>query len=118
MRATTLGIVVVLLISAIVVTLIASGYVEQGQVESTHNSLKSLSGGIMMYKALNGGPPPDLESLLVEDETTGLGPFVNSEKFFRDGWGRKIRYVTDGKTVKLVSAGKDGRFDTKDDIAQ
>lgn len=118
MRATTLGIVVVLLISAIVVTLIASGYVEQGQVEATRNTLRSLTTGIMMYKALNGGPPADLGSLLVEDKATGAGPFVNSEKFLRDGWGRKIRYVTDGNAVKLVSAGKDGRFDTKDDIKQ
>lgn len=38
--------------------------------------------------------------------------------YFKDAWGRDIRYELIRGIPRMVSAGKDGRFDTEDDITR
>jgi general secretion pathway protein G len=49
------------------------------------------------------------------------GPYLKGHDTLKDGWGREIRYLCPGKHYAegydLISAGRDGKFDTDDDIA-
>ena len=82
----------------------------RAKVMLTETNFKTLSRAVSNYVATQGELPAGLEDLSMSlPITTGK----------QDGWGRVIRYEqTGGGAFRLTSAGPDGRFGTKDDIAK
>ena len=58
-----------------------------------------------------GYPPPGPEGL--EELKT-----YDSAVFFKDAWGRELRYEVVSGRPRLTSAGADGKFGTEDDIVR
>ena len=80
----------------------------QAQSDLTKANMQVLQKIIASYAASEGQPPASLQEL----RTAGM--FTGS---VQDAWGRDIRYERrSDSTFRLISAGKDGIFDTADDI--
>ena len=80
----------------------------QAQSDLTRANMQVLQKIIASYAASEGQPPASLQEL----RTAGM--FTGS---VQDAWGRDIRYERrSDSTFRLISAGKDGIFDTADDI--
>ncbi|MEZ6197932.1 MAG: prepilin-type N-terminal cleavage/methylation domain-containing protein [Planctomycetota bacterium] len=72
--------------------------------------------------------PADLDALYSSALPGFGGPYVDDslggrdvegEGFRHDAWGRRYRYETPGNTgILITSAGRDGQFDTDDDIVR
>jgi hypothetical protein len=80
----------------------------QAEVDLTNVNLQTLRGFIVSYIAGEGTTPKSLQDV----RSTGL--LVAGAT---DAWGHSIRYerVSDS-SFRLISAGRDGRFATRDDI--
>jgi hypothetical protein len=80
----------------------------QAQVDLTNVNLQSLQRIVAGFVSGEGRTPRSLQ------EVRNAGLLIAGSV---DGWGHPIRYerVSDS-TFRLISAGKDGRFATNDDI--
>jgi hypothetical protein len=80
----------------------------QAQSDLTKANMQVLQQIIASYVATEGQPPASLQALRAAGMLTGN---------LQDAWGRDIRYERrSDSTFRLTSAGKDGRFDTADDV--
>jgi len=73
---------------------------------------------INMFTVDHGRPPDTLTELFVAepDDTAWDGPYLSVSNALLDVWGQALRYKRNANTFRLVSAGPDGIFETKDDI--
>ena len=62
---------------------------------------------------VNAGDSIDAATLDIGRIASALGA---DGQTITDGWGRQIRYLSDGTGFRLVSAGPDGEFGTSDDV--
>jgi hypothetical protein len=76
--------------------------------KTTRTNLTSLERAIDLFIAQNGEVPKDLQE---------MQSITRSVYMDTDSWGNKIKYerISDS-SYRLISAGKDGTFDTDDDI--
>lgn len=77
--------------------------------EWTRVRLEAIDNALASYKEhADGKVPMTLQKLRM---------FSSPSLSFKDGWGVKMRYVTDGVEYIVSSSGPDKTFDTEDDIA-
>jgi hypothetical protein len=88
----------------------------------TQAQLNLLKAPLQLYQQIDGFYPIYLKDLwecpAIVDKVTWGGPYVDGP-LTEDAWGRPLRYELskDCKSCKVVSAGQDGVFDTKDDLS-
>jgi hypothetical protein len=76
---------------------------EQDSVEATGQRLVTIARKVDGLGREVGGVPPTLFSVSQPDQLV-------------DAWGRNVRYSPAGRSFEVRSGGRDGRFDTGDDI--
>jgi len=78
------------------------------RTQLTQVNMSTLEKAINLFTSTEGQTPADLKTLFAARLFSGDPS---------DGWGRPIKYerVSDSN-FRLISAGKDGEFDTDDDI--
>jgi hypothetical protein len=80
----------------------------QAESDLTRANMQVLQQIIASYIATEGQPPAGIEDVRRAGMLTGS---------IKDAWGRDIRYERrSDSSFRLISAGKDGIFDTADDI--
>ena len=79
---------------------------------STRSRLRQLGQRVNTWIA-DRGPTLDPAALDIDQISSGLllGPGETL-----DGWGREVRFESDGKGYRLISAGPDGEFGNSDDV--
>lgn len=79
------------------------------RTQLTQTNLATLEKAINLYIGTEGRPPTDLKELSASRLLVGDAS---------DGWGRPLKYERlSDSNFRLISAGKDGKFNTDDDIA-
>ena len=80
------------------------------ETDQTKAEMVEITESISSYKNVHGTYPMNMEKLI------GNRPLRNS--WSKDDWGVKYKYSIkeDNSSFALISAGKDKRFDTEDDI--
>ena len=69
------------------------------------------------YRMINGHYPASLDDLLATNSAiAGTSGYIQASNRLLDAWGRGFRYLNLTNAYQLRSAGKDGLFDTRDDI--
>lgn len=87
-------------------------FVYPAQEILTQLRMRSLLQSVERYREVRGSLPVDLASLGLPSRAAELGGDP-----LRDAWGTPFRFSTEGDEVRLVSAGRDRRFDTADDFS-
>lgn len=85
---------------------------EENKWVATRNRLRVAGQQLSAWFA-NGGSAADATRMDMAAVSAALGLDAQAS---RDGWGREVRYASDGKGFRLFSAGPDGQFGTPDDI--
>jgi hypothetical protein len=85
---------------------------EENRWVATRNRLRVVGQQLNTWFA-NGGRSADAAGMDMATVSAALG--LDAEAT-RDGWGREVRYASDGKGFRLFSAGPDGEFGTPDDL--
>jgi type II secretory pathway pseudopilin PulG len=91
------------------------------QIKATDSTINALRTACEVYKLDTGAYPPASllpDCLLTNPPVTGWkGPYllVSGKGVPKDGWGQDFQYVVEGTNITIFSAGRDGRFGTKDD---
>jgi hypothetical protein len=85
---------------------------EENKWVATRNRLRVAGQQLSAWLA-NGGSGADAARMDMAAVSAALGLDAQAT---RDGWGREVRYASDGKGFRLFSAGPDGQFGTPDDI--
>lgn len=80
---------------------------QRAKQKRTMADMRTIAVQVESYRADNNNALPPARSM--PELASAL--HLNLQK---DGWGNDLRYVTDGTNYWLVSAGKDGRFETDD----
>jgi hypothetical protein len=81
---------------------------EKIQVQVTRANMATLEKAIEYFVANEGRTPADLKELSASRLLAGDAS---------DGWSRPLKYVrVSDSNFRLISAGRDGKFDTSDDI--
>jgi hypothetical protein len=81
---------------------------ERLRAELTRTNLATLEKAVDLFISTEGRTPADLKEILRSRLLSGDAA---------DGWGRALRYERISETeYRLLSAGKDGLFETEDDI--
>lgn len=104
---------------AIVITNL-TGKQQAAMEDATRLAQSQLETNLQMYKVHNFAYPTTDQGLdaLINAPASAKkwrGPYTE-EKKLSDPWGNKFSYESDGKTVKITSAGPDGEMGTADDI--
>ena len=104
---------------AIVITNL-TGKQQSAMEDATRLAQSQLETNLQMYKVHNYSYPTTdqgLDALITQPSAAKKwrGPYTE-EKKLNDPWGNKFTYESDGKTVKITSAGADGEMGTPDDI--
>ncbi|MEZ6197889.1 MAG: prepilin-type N-terminal cleavage/methylation domain-containing protein [Planctomycetota bacterium] len=128
---TLIEVVVVLAIITLLVGIAApslSGLMSSYRGTATDQELDALVEAARAFCEDTAVRPPDIDSLHASKLAGFGGPYISDslggrdvegEGFRHDAWGRRYRYATPGATtIVLTSAGRDGRFDTDDDVAR
>ncbi|MEW5902121.1 MAG: hypothetical protein AB1715_11715 [Acidobacteriota bacterium] len=81
---------------------------ERLRTELTRTNLATLERAVDLFISTEGRTPADLKEILRARLLSGDAS---------DGWGRALRYERTSETeYRLLSAGKDGLFETADDL--
>ena len=82
--------------------------------------ISTLCVALQIYTENCGALPPEslgLKALTVDNDVKGWrGPYLRSTNDLVDPWGLQLRYQIRGSRPKIISAGADRLFGTKDDI--
>ncbi len=86
---------------------VAAAEKEAKKTEAVYQ-MKSIKAALTTRVVQKGGLPLNLDTLVQEN-------FIYESRCY-DPWYTQFRYVLDGKSFTLISAGPDGFFGTQDDI--
>ena len=111
-------VVIIIGILAAVATVKISGQANIARIAATRASIAQIKTAINMYEVNLGSWPNNLQDLVIGGDKDYPGPFLEEEEVPKDGWGNDFKYEIrdEGKRVRVTSPGKDGRFDTDDDL--
>lgn len=107
-------VVVIIGLLATVVIINIGGQSDIALTEATKAKMSQVKTALSQYYSKNGSYPASLAPLY-----TGTAPLLEKEPL--DGWKHRMFYLTpgqeQGKDYTLISAGKDGKMQTQDDIS-
>jgi hypothetical protein len=87
---------------------------QQAKIEETSRSLEKIAGAIESYRHKNGRLPEFKDYIGLSD---ALYPLFLSPLIREDSWNHPLTAIrVDPATIRIVSAGPDGKLNTPDDI--
>ncbi len=93
---------------------------ESAKEDQSKLAMGAIQQSLQIYRVHNNRYPTTeqgLSALLTApgDAKNWRGPYIEANKL-RDPWGNDFAYESDGRTIKMVSAGSDGQMGTGDDV--
>lgn len=99
------------------------GAAEAAKINLTKAAMKVLVQDMQRYKLDNFKYPTTEQGFAAflkdpgGDVKNWHGPYIDDESKIRDPWDTPYKYESDGRKVKIMSAGGDQEWDTADDIS-
>lgn len=94
---------------------------ESAKEDQAKLAMGGIQQALQIYRVHNNKYPDSsagLNALLTapSDAKNWRGPYIEANKL-KDPWGNDFAYESDGRTIKMTSAGSDGQMGTGDDIS-
>jgi len=90
-------------------------WIEIKRTRATKNSINDIQKAIQIFSMQHAGRLPDS----IADLTYGTdekAPLLKSDYYLVDAWRTPYQFKRNGKKVTIISAGRDKKFGTKDDL--
>lgn len=111
-----LAVMVIISLLAGVAVVRIGDHITKAKIQATIANIARIKTAIHLFELELSRYPSSLEELVFEGDASWPGPFLEEETLPKDGWKHDFRFRIKGKRVKVESAGRDGQFDTDDDI--
>ena len=120
---TLLEIIIVIALIGSLLAILAKNLIstsDNAKVDEARIAMATLSQALQMYRVHNNKYPTTDQTLnaLVTapgDAKNWRGPYTEGNQL-KDPWGTEYGYESDGRTLKIISAGLDQQLGTSDDI--
>ncbi len=125
MKTTSLAMASLYLIGIVMVQAAEADKPDSPRERVARVQIKQLDSALKLFMLDCAVPPTEkqgLKALIVDPEIKGWnGPYIDGKKVLLDPWGTAFRYMTpkerDAPAYRIISAGRDKKFGTKDDIS-
>ena len=110
------AIVIIIGIVGVVATLNRAKKLEDERGFGTRAMIDEISLAVRAYESALGQLPNNLQDLVIGGDMNYPGPFLAGHVVPKDRWGNDFKYEIRDKGFRITSPGKDGAFDTDDDL--